>query len=119
MKLLYERELEDAKKLIEELAREKSRVEIDAVKSEAEAQNALARLGRKERDHRAAESRLKQYEGEMAELKARNEALVYDNNRKADDLVVRRTFEEQNSSRSFLRSFLRGYTATSTIWRNK
>ncbi|CAF1173640.1 unnamed protein product [Adineta steineri] len=85
VKLLYERELEDAKKLIEELARDKTRLEIGAEKADAEAQDALARLARKERDLRSAEGRLKQYETEIAELKARNEALVYDNNRKTDD----------------------------------
>jgi len=85
VKSLYERELEDSKKLIEELAREKSRVEIDADKSDAEAQDALAKLRRKEQEQRAAETRLKQYETELSELKARNETLVYDNNRKSDD----------------------------------
>lgn len=43
MKLLYERELEDAKKLIEELAREKSRLEIEGEKADAEAQDALTK----------------------------------------------------------------------------
>ena len=43
MKQLYERELEDAKKLIEELAREKSALEIRAEKSNAEAQDALTK----------------------------------------------------------------------------
>lgn len=43
MKLLYERELDDAKKLIEELAREKSRLEIDAEKANAEAQDAISK----------------------------------------------------------------------------
>ncbi len=46
------------------------------------------RLARKERDLRAAETRLKQYETEIADLKTRNETLVYDNNRKTDDNVV-------------------------------
>ncbi|CAF0909603.1 unnamed protein product [Adineta steineri] len=87
VKLLYERELEDAKKLIEELAREKSRLEIEAEKSNAEAQDALAKLARKERDLRAAEGRLKQYETEIGELKARNEALGFDANRKTDENV--------------------------------
>ena len=40
---MYEHELEDSKKLIEELAREKSRLEIDSEKSNAEAQDALAK----------------------------------------------------------------------------
>lgn len=43
VKQLYERELEDAKRLIEELAREKSRLEIDAEKANAEAQDALSK----------------------------------------------------------------------------
>ncbi|CAF0782167.1 unnamed protein product [Rotaria sp. Silwood1] len=87
VKQLYERELEDAKKLIEELAREKSRLEIDAEKSNAESQDALAKLARKERELRAAEGRLKQYETEIGDLKARNEALGYDANRKTDENV--------------------------------
>jgi hypothetical protein len=43
VKQLYEHELEDAKKLIEELAREKTRLEIDAEKADAEAQDALTK----------------------------------------------------------------------------
>jgi len=87
IKDLYEHELEDAKKLIEELARDKSRFEIEAEKADAEAQDALAKLARKERDQRATDSRLKQYENELADLKSRNESLVYDNNRKTDENV--------------------------------
>ncbi len=40
---MYEHELEDAKKLIEELARDKSRLEIEAEKADGEAQDALAK----------------------------------------------------------------------------
>ena len=47
------------------------------------------RLARKEREARAADARLKQYETEIGDLKSRNEALVYDVNRKTDDNVVR------------------------------
>jgi len=50
----------------------------------------LFRLARKERDFRAAEGRLKQYENELADLKSRNDALSYDANRKTDENVVRR-----------------------------
>jgi hypothetical protein len=46
------------------------------------------RLARKERDLRAAEVRLKQYETEIGDLKARNEALGFDANRKTDENVV-------------------------------
>jgi hypothetical protein len=50
------------------------------------------RLARKERDLRSTEARLKQYETEISDLKARNEALVFDNNRKTDDNVVSKDF---------------------------
>ncbi|CAF0904418.1 unnamed protein product [Rotaria sordida] len=90
VKQLYERELEDAKKLIEELAREKSRLEINGEKSNAESQDALAKLARKERELRSVEGRLKQYETEIGDLKARNEALGYDANRKTDENVTLR-----------------------------
>ena len=43
VKQLYERELEDAKRLIEELARDKTRLEIEAEKADAEAQDATAK----------------------------------------------------------------------------
>ncbi|CAF0965054.1 unnamed protein product [Didymodactylos carnosus] len=90
VKTLYERELEDAKKLIEELAREKSRLEIEVEKAGAEAQDALAKLGRKEREARANETRLKQYENEIGDLKARNDSIILDANRKTDDNVALR-----------------------------
>ncbi|CAF4467134.1 unnamed protein product, partial [Didymodactylos carnosus] len=76
--------------LIEELAREKSRLEIDGEKARAEAQDALTKLGRKEREARANEARLKQYENEIGELKARNDAVILDANRKTDDNVALR-----------------------------
>jgi hypothetical protein len=43
---------------------------------------------RKERDLRAAENRLKQYEIEMGELKAKNETYTFDLNRRSDENVV-------------------------------
>jgi hypothetical protein len=46
------------------------------------------RLARKERDLRAGEGRLKQYETEISDLKARNEAIGFEANRKTDENVV-------------------------------
>ena len=45
-------------------------------------------MARKERELRLFEARIKQYETEIADLKARNEALVFDHNRKTDDNMV-------------------------------
>jgi len=85
VKQLYERELEDAKKLIEELAHEKSRLEIEGAKARSEMEDILQKQARYDRDMRANESRLKQYEADIGELKARNDSLALDASRKADD----------------------------------
>ncbi|CAF3564267.1 unnamed protein product [Rotaria socialis] len=90
VKQLYEGELDGAKQLIEELARDKSRLEIDAEKFGAEAKDALTKLARKERELRLSETRIKQCETEITDLKTRNEALVLDNNRKTDDNAILR-----------------------------
>lgn len=85
VKALYESELDDAKKLIEELAHEKSRLEIELEKHRCETTDLQTKLNRTERDSRGFESRLKQYENDIAELKARCDAITFDNIRKTED----------------------------------
>ncbi|CAF3683074.1 unnamed protein product [Rotaria socialis] len=85
VKSLYENELDDAKKLIEELAHEKSRLEIELEKSRSENLDIHAKTARIERDARAYESRLKQSENEITELKARYDAITLDSSRKIDE----------------------------------
>lgn len=50
IKVLYERELNDAKKLIDELAREKARLEIHMNKYKADAQEATEKMNRFEKE---------------------------------------------------------------------
>jgi len=85
VKALYESELDDAKKLIEELAHEKSRLEIELEKSRSENTDSQSKFSRLDRDVRGYESRLKQYENEISELKARCDGLMFDLTRKTDD----------------------------------
>ncbi|CAF1403877.1 unnamed protein product [Adineta steineri] len=92
VKTLYENELDDAKKLIEELAHEKSRLEIELEKYRSENTDLQTKFSRIDRDSRGYESRFKQYENEIAELKARCDKITYD--------ITRRT-EENESLENF------------------
>ncbi|CAF1039530.1 unnamed protein product [Adineta ricciae] len=85
VKTLYENELDDAKKLIEELAHEKSRLEIELEKSRSEILDIQAKSARNDRDSRAYEARMKQYESEIAELKARYDSITFDATRRMED----------------------------------
>lgn len=52
----------------------------------------LIRFSRIDRDVRGYESRLKQYENEIADLKARCDGMKYDTTRKIEENEVRQTF---------------------------
>ena len=62
----------------------------------------ISRLARKERDIRAIEARLKQYETEIGELKGQNDAFGFDLNRKTDENVVSWTTREAFGSENCL-----------------
>ncbi|CAF1254603.1 unnamed protein product [Rotaria magnacalcarata] len=85
VKALYESELDDAKKLIEELAHEKSRLEIELEKHRCENNDLQSKLTRTDRDTRGFESRLRQYENEIADLKARCNSIASDTARKMEE----------------------------------
>jgi len=73
IKQLYERELEDAKRLIDELAKEKARYEIEVNKHKANAQEAITKFERRDKEHKAIDTKLKTLESEYAEYKTRCE----------------------------------------------
>ncbi|CAF2819610.1 unnamed protein product [Rotaria sp. Silwood2] len=85
VKALYENELDDAKKLIEELAHEKSRLEIELEKHRSENTDLQTKLSRIDRDSHGYESRLKQYETVIAELKTRCDSITSDRTRKIEE----------------------------------
>jgi len=85
VKTLYENELDDAKKLIEELAHEKSRLEIELERIRSENIDSQTRSSRMDRDVRNYENRLKQYETDLAELKIRCDALKTESMRRFEE----------------------------------
>ena len=86
IKSLYERELEDAKRLIDELAKDKARFEIDVNKHKADAEEAIAKLSKREKDLRSLESKLKAAESEALEFKGRYESLLNEQSRNREEL---------------------------------
>ena len=71
IKRMYETELEDAKRLIDELARDKAKFEIEVNKHKADAEDALGKLTRREQAHRTLDDKFKAAESEALEFKRR------------------------------------------------
>lgn len=75
IKSLYERELEDAKRLIDELAKEKAKFEISLNKANADAEEATAKLAKREKDVNSLEQRLQAAESQTLEYKSRYQSV--------------------------------------------
>lgn len=86
IKALYERELDDAKTVINEIAKTKSRIEIDANKSRLEAEDAKEKLAKREKEVKMLEARLKSSENEAQEFKSRYENAQNELNRRTDEV---------------------------------
>lgn len=87
IKQMYERELEDAKRLIDELAKEKAKYEIDVNKYKADAEEALAKLAKRDKEFKAIDAKFKTTEGEALEFKARYEALKAESTNNKEELA--------------------------------
>jgi len=88
IKVLYEKELEDAKRLIDELARDKAKYEIEVNKHKANAQEAVDKFDRRDREAKDATSRYLSVESELLEYKRRCELTSNDLARKSDELKL-------------------------------
>jgi len=86
IKVLYERELEDAKRLIDELAKEKAKFEIDVNKYKANAQDYHEKMVRYEREAKDAKKEIHQIESQLTEYKSRCDSMTNDLNRKTEEL---------------------------------
>jgi hypothetical protein len=71
IKKLFETELEDAKRLIDELAREKARIEIEVNKYKAESEEASAKFNKRDREFRQLEDTFRNVESEALENRKR------------------------------------------------
>lgn len=86
IKVMYQRELEDAKNLIDELAKEKAKFEIDVNKYKANAVDAQEKANRFEREAKDSKIAHHQIEAELAEYKTRCESMRTDLARKTGSL---------------------------------
>lgn len=86
IKKLYENELEDAKRLIDELAREKAKYEIQVNKLRADIEETGAKLAKKDRDYTKLEQRNKQIEAQNYEFKSRYEVLESESKHNREEL---------------------------------
>lgn len=90
IKVLYERELEDAKRLIDELAKEKAKYEIEVNKHKANCQEAVEKLNKAEKETKDAHKNMLRVESELHEYKSRCDSMTSDLNRKTEELKVLR-----------------------------
>lgn len=88
IKVLYERELSDAKKLIDELAREKARLEIEMNKYKADAGEVSQKMKRLENEAKQCAAGQLKSESELVEYKSRCDSMVNELNRKSDELKI-------------------------------
>ena len=86
IKTLYERELEDAKRLIDELARDKAKFEIEVNKHKANSLEAVDKFERRDKEAKEANARLLHIEAEVLEYKRRCEATQNELTRRTDEL---------------------------------
>lgn len=86
IKNMYNQELDDAKRLIDELAREKARFEIEVNKHRADAEEAHGKLTKREAENRDLENRVKVLTQEGLEYKKKYESVKLDYDRIRDEL---------------------------------
>lgn len=85
IKVLYERELQDAKRLIDELAREKAKYEIDLNKYKANAQDSMVKMDRFEKEAKESQKGYIRVESELSEYKSRCDSMTGDLKRKTEE----------------------------------
>ena len=90
IKNLYQNELEDAKRLIDELAKEKAKFEIQVNKLRADLEETSARLDKREKDCAKMEQRAKQLEAQNYEFKSRYEVLESESKHNREELSTLR-----------------------------
>lgn len=78
IKRMYEQELEDAKRLIDDLAKEKARFEIDINKYKSDAEEIAAKLAKREKEFKQLENKYKTADSEKIEYKSRYDKHSWD-----------------------------------------
>jgi len=87
IKRLYETELDQAKCLIDELAKEKAKLEIEVNKHKADAEEAFAKLAKRDKEAKSWETRARSSEAQALEFKSRYESLQASTRDNDDELA--------------------------------
>ncbi|KAL7675310.1 hypothetical protein ACOME3_001573 [Neoechinorhynchus agilis] len=87
VKTLYDAEIEELRRALDEVSKDRARLAIEAGKHSTEATNATNKLTKCERQLKQLEERLKQFEDENAELKSKQERTLFDLGRKTDEAM--------------------------------
>ncbi|KAL7675731.1 hypothetical protein ACOME3_001998 [Neoechinorhynchus agilis] len=87
VKTLYVAEIEELRRTLDEVSKDRARLAIEAGKHSTEATNATNKLIKCERQLKQLEERLKQFEDENAELKSKQERTLFDLGRKTDEAM--------------------------------
>ena len=86
IKQMYERELEDAKSLIDELAKEKAKLEIQINKYRSDTQESQSSLDKAKKELKSVEAKLKISENEAFELRTKFDQVSAADIRKTEEL---------------------------------
>lgn len=95
IKRLYETELDEAKRLIDELAKDKARYEIEGNKHKADAEEAFAKLAKRDKEAKAWEARARTSEAQALEFKSRYESLQTSMRDNEEELVSLRPLSKE------------------------
>ncbi|XP_054160779.1 lamin Dm0-like [Oppia nitens] len=86
IKTLYEKEIADARRLLDETAKDKARLQIEANKLQNDVEDVSLKLNKKDKELSNADKRINNLESNVDELKARLNQAVSDRKRAEDDL---------------------------------
>jgi lamin B len=120
IKHLYESELDEAKRLIDELAKEKAKLEIEMNKHKAEADEAVAKLAKRDKEAKGWEARTRASEAQALEFKSRYEALAQQSKDNEEELSqLRPAHKELEKQLNKLKKQLEDETLTRVDLENK
>ncbi|KAL7667688.1 hypothetical protein ACOME3_010495 [Neoechinorhynchus agilis] len=84
---IYDAEIQELRKTLDEVSKDRARLAIEAGKHSSEAVNAANKLTKCEKQLKQLEVRLRKFEGENADLKAKQGRILLDVGRKTDEVV--------------------------------
>uniref|UniRef100_T1IJX5 Uncharacterized protein n=1 Tax=Strigamia maritima TaxID=126957 RepID=T1IJX5_STRMM len=85
VKQMFQGELDDARKLLDETAKDKAKLQIECSKYRTDAEEAITKLGKKEKDLSSAEKKIIYYENQVSDHTTRLSQALSDKKRAEDE----------------------------------